>query len=451
MYRLFLASRYALKRPIMLLGMIGVLLGIWSLTVVPGIFSGYLQELRKHLSAASGDLTLITIDRRVPFSKIEKIVMEDPAVEAIAPRLVWYGAITADRPRRPESELPPITSPEEALRDQPKFYQVIGIDWQREDKVTSLRRWIDKVSDAETRLPLGQVAPVSVGSDREEDAPSLLLGQATAEAEDLQRGAKLRLTSGSQRRSGDFHAIDASFTMSGSFSAGFYRYERATAFADIRTMRRLLYPGNEANPESFSEAAIRLKPGRDLDAVRARIERNVRERAEIPERDIVIWTWERKNSSYLDWIESQRGLFRLVLFVLIVVSALLIFVTLLMMVGEKTRDIGILATLGGTRRGIAAVFVFCALIISSIGVALGALLGWVSCRYLDSLNLLLQSQLGIEMFPKQIYGLEHVPYRIEYVSVASFGAAAIALSLLFALWPAWRAASYDPAKALRYD
>ena len=451
MYRLFLASRYVLKRPIMLLGMIGVLLGIWSLTVVPGVFSGYLQQLRKHLSAASGDLTLITIDRRVPYAQIEEIVLEDPAVAAVAPRLVWYGAITADRPRTPESELPPITSPDEAQRDQPKFYQVIGIDWEREDRVTSLRDWIDTVSDPDTRLPLGEVAPVSPGGASEEALPTLLLGQATAEAEDVDRGAKLRLTSGSQRRAGDFHAIDESFTMSGSFSPGFYRYERSTAFADIRTMRQLLYPDEDANPDSFSEAAIRLKPGSDLEAARTRIERNVRERANLPERDIVVVTWERKNASYLEWIESQRGLFRLVLFVLIVVSVLLIFVTLLMMVGEKVRDIGILAALGGTRRGIAMVFVLCALMISTIGVTLGAFLGWLTCRYLDALNLLLQAQLGIELFPKQIYGLEHVPYRIEYASVASFGAAAIALSVLFALWPAWRAASYDPVKALRYD
>ena len=47
------------------------------------------------------------------------------------------------------------------------------------------------------------------------------------------------------------------------------------------------------------------------DDFRARIERNVRERAKLPERDIVVVTWERKNASYLEWIESQRGLFRL--------------------------------------------------------------------------------------------------------------------------------------------
>ena len=56
MYRYFLALRYLLSRPINLLGMIGVTLGVWSLILVVSIFSGFLKVFRAHVQSALGNV-----------------------------------------------------------------------------------------------------------------------------------------------------------------------------------------------------------------------------------------------------------------------------------------------------------------------------------------------------------------------------------------------------------
>jgi ABC-type lipoprotein release transport system permease subunit len=451
-YKLFLAIRYVTRRPIMLLGMIGVTLGLWALTVVPGVFSGYINELGQHLRAASGDITFVTVtstDRPISFERVDSLVQNDPAVLAVAPRIVWYGALLPERAQLPIEQRPPIRTPEEAERSRPKFYQLIGIDWERESQVTSLGKWIHRVKDAERRVEPGEANPMLAREVNGERTPALLLGQAAAEAEALTRDDLVRLTSGRQQMGSEFTPIDQAFVIAGTFSPGFYGYEKATAFVDIQVLRQLLSAGAANNTQVFSEAAILLKPGSDIARVRSRLETYLRENLDSTR--FAILSWKGKNERYLQFIEQQRGLFRLVLFVLIVVAVLLIFVTLLMMVSEKVRDIGTVAALGGTRRGVATIFVLCALMISISGSMLGGFLGWLTCRNLDNVNSLAKSWLDIELFPKQIYGLEHVPYEFDLGSAAIYSASAIALSVLFALWPAWRAASYDPVKALRYD
>ena len=59
MYRLFLAIRYLLTRPVNLLGMGGILISVWALVVVVSLFSGFLQVVEEHVKSASSDICLL--------------------------------------------------------------------------------------------------------------------------------------------------------------------------------------------------------------------------------------------------------------------------------------------------------------------------------------------------------------------------------------------------------
>jgi lipoprotein-releasing system permease protein len=142
---------------------------------------------------------------------------------------------------------------------------------------------------------------------------------------------------------------------------------------------------------------------------------------------------------------------KIVLFVIMVVAGFLIFATLSMMVTEKTRDIGILTAMGATRRGILAIFLICGAFIGLSGCVLGLVAGYFSSIHLNDVNQWVKRQFDVELFPTDIYKLREVPYALDPVWMGQVAIVAMALALLFALIPAWRAARFDPVEALRYE
>ena len=81
------------SRPINLLGIVGVMLGVWALIVVVSIFSGYIREVKQHVNTVSADLVVVNLGNRVRFSKAEEILKADQNVDNCAPRLIWGGLI----------------------------------------------------------------------------------------------------------------------------------------------------------------------------------------------------------------------------------------------------------------------------------------------------------------------------------------------------------------------
>ena len=70
MYRPFLALRYLLTRPINLLGVFGVTLGVWALIVVVSIFSGFLDVVGEHVRSASADISVLYLPQSAGLSEL---------------------------------------------------------------------------------------------------------------------------------------------------------------------------------------------------------------------------------------------------------------------------------------------------------------------------------------------------------------------------------------------
>ena len=93
MYRLFLALRYLLTRPINLLGMAGITISVWALVVVVSLFSGFLQVVELHVHAASADVVVGDLPAWTEWRKVEAALRDDPNVAGVAPRLLHYGIL----------------------------------------------------------------------------------------------------------------------------------------------------------------------------------------------------------------------------------------------------------------------------------------------------------------------------------------------------------------------
>ena len=104
MYRYYLALRYVLSRPINLLGMIGIALGVWALIVVIAIFSGYMREAVRHVAGATADLSiLIASDEMQTDETLTERALEDPNVIGCGRRIVWHGLLIAEGAERPRT------------------------------------------------------------------------------------------------------------------------------------------------------------------------------------------------------------------------------------------------------------------------------------------------------------------------------------------------------------
>ena len=85
------------------------------------------------------------------------------------------------------------------------------------------------------------------------------------------------------------------------------------------------------------------------------------------------------------------------------------------------------------------------------GTLLGLVLGVLIASNAEAIRSFLSSLLGITIFPPEVFFLSSLPSRTNFSEVALIVSVALVLSVLATLYPAWRAAQYDPVEALRYE
>jgi lipoprotein-releasing system permease protein len=116
---------------------------------------------------------------------------------------------------------------------------------------------------------------------------------------------------------------------------------------------------------------------------------------------------------------------------------------LTMLVMDKTREIGILRSMGLSSRAVGRVFVFNGLIIGVVGTALGGVLGWALSVILNKYDLI--------SVPGDVYFISSIPVNIQAGDMVIICIASLLISLLATLYPAWRAATMAPVEAIRHE
>ena len=161
--------------------------------------------------------------------------------------------------------------------------------------------------------------------------------------------------------------------------------------------------------------------------------------------------WTQSNDSFFAAVQVEQNVMFLILTLIIIVAAFNVVSSLIMMVKDKTRDIAVLRTLGAGRGAIMRIFLMCGASVGITGTMLGTVLGVVFCLNIERLRLVLQSATGTTLFDPTVYYLEHLPAKLDAVTVTQVVVMALALSLLATLYPSWRAAKTDPVEALRHE
>jgi lipoprotein-releasing system permease protein len=240
--------------------------------------------------------------------------------------------------------------------------------------------------------------------------------------------------------------LSAKFTIVDFYDSKMNEYDARFVFVPIRKLQELRGMIDPATGVAhFNSIQIRLNPGADLDQVRDRL------RQHFPAQTYVISTWRDKQGALLAAVQMETAVLNVLLFLIIAVAGFGILAIFFMIVVEKTRDIGILKSLGATGRGIMGIFLGYGLSLGIVGAGVGLVLGLLFVRYINEIADVLGRITGRPVFDPSIYYFHRIPTIVDGITVASIVAGAIAIAILASILPARRAARLHPVEALRYE
>jgi ABC-type lipoprotein release transport system permease subunit len=461
-----LAVKYLLSRRVSLLGVGGVALAVWALIVVIGVFSGFVSGIREDIRRSSPDLLLTTLPPNQSYEKLQPAVVATEGVADCSVRLRHYGVYYLR-----EVPFPTLAQLADFRGDESQFVQLLGIDPDHEGKITPIREWIERVKGNEWR-PLDPDRPLHVADELEREGrerhhlpvpppsepyhaqwPGILLGASRGRTLPF-RGDPVDVVTAefASGKADGVLSLQKTFCMVGAFDTHHRLFDEGTALVPVEALRTML--GHDiADADSIdicTDVAIKLAPGADPEATARRIRTAVLPLLPAGSNPEVL-TWQEQNTVFLDAVEHERALMKLVLFAVMLVAAFLIHATLHMMVSTKVKDVGIVLALGGAPRAIGAIFLLAGLVVGVLGCLFGLGIGLLSVVYLNPVNDWMMATFGVEIFPRTLYDLPEVPTRLEAGWIAVVLTSALVLALLAAWRPARKAARLQPVAALAYE
>ena len=411
-YPLFIAGRYLLARRkqaiiyvISLISVLGIIVGVAALVVVLAMMTGFQEQIQAKILGANAHLTIFSGLSGRPVDDCEAVmgrVLRLPPAFAAAPVVYEKGMAT--------SQLNPAGA----------AVLIKGIDPSAERAVTEVA--------SQVRGDLNALSvPGPGGRDR------AILGKDLALNLGVGPGDVIRLIIARANVS-PFLTVPRSreFEVAGTADAGFYDYDSSRIYISLSAARRFV--GLDARQASAIEA--RVKDPARIPQAAAEVQAALGDH-------FYVNNLIQMNRTFFSALRLEKlGMF-IAIGLIVVVAALNIVSTLVLMVMEKVRDIGVLAAMGATAAGIRRIFLLQGIIIGVAGTAVGALLGVSLARMLDRYRLV--------SLPVDVYFIPYVPFHVRPVDVLTVALLSVAVSLLATLYPSWRASQLDPSEGLRYE
>jgi lipoprotein-releasing system permease protein len=408
-YRFLVSGRRLLNLPA-LLSVLGMTLGVASLTVAMGVVSGFEQTLRTAIIDVFGDVMIVRRGERS--QQYESIVAK---VKKLAPEVQY---------------LTPFVSLEGVIVGDGRLAGVLinGVEAQTVEKVLNLR---PRVIGGEFSL-----AKASSRADLNgEKFPSALVGKILAKKFSLKVGDafKVVLPTPSRSDSSRFSPKVMTFVVSGILDLGKADYDERTIITDLRSAQQFAGIG-----ENFSGMRIRLVDSSQASNVSARLSRDL---------GTQYWTmdWSEVNRNLFEAVKVERVVIFFVILIMVIAASFNISSNLFVSVLRKYSDIAILRAMGFSAGDVRKVFLLQGLFFGVIGTAAGLALGFLLGEAF------VIAQRYMILLPVETYQIDHVGVQMRGSDIMFVVVAALLVCVVSTYVPARRGAKLDPVEGLRYE
>lgn len=405
-FELHIALRYLLAKRkqafisvISLISTLGVTVGVTALVVALALTTGLQDELRDKILGSYPHVFVWKRGGQTDYHADTQKLRQLPHVLGAAPTILGKALVSA--------------------AGESAFISLKGIDPALEPSVTALG----------AAMRSGTLAALTPS---EADAPdSILLGTDLATQLGVATGDALTMMTGEGTLSPmGMIPRQRKLRVAGTFNLGFYEVDSGTGLVSLDVAKRLL------GKDDIDAIQLRLD---DLYAARE-VSRVIEERmpGEYTAQD-----WTVMNQSLFSALWLEKMAISAAICLIVMVAALNIVASLVLLVMEKHRDIGILKTMGASARSVTIVFMLQGLIIGILGTTVGAMAGVVLAEIFDRYRLI--------RLPVDVYQVSYLPFKVLPGDLAMVMGAAVLICFLATIYPSRQAARLDPAQALRYE
>ena len=401
---LFIALRYLRSRRhsgfisfITLIAVVGVTLGVAALIITLSVLGGFERTIKENVISFTAHLQLVGFQNQLlpnPRQAMETVLSEYPEVKNIAPYISREGMIRS-------------TATTDGVL-------IKGVDPNND------------ISAAKTHLIEG----VYGLDQRERGSEGIILGRRLAQRLEVSVGDRVMLMAlgGSSVTLSQTRVMQ--FEVRGLYETGMAEYDETYVYVNLTNAQRLFAVG-----PMVSGFDILMH---DLDSL-DNTAHTLPERLGYP---YYARTTYQMNRNLFTWIELQKKPIPIIIGLIIIVATVNIIGTLLMMVMEKGKEIGILRTLGTNRKKLMSIFLAQGMFIGLVGVVLGNVIAFLVCW--------LEMKYRVISLPSGIYFMTHVPIDLKAVNFILVSVLALLMCFLSSLIPSRIAARRDPIRMIKF-
>jgi lipoprotein-releasing system permease protein len=409
-YELFIARRYLRARRktgfinlITYISIFGVAIGVAALIIVLTVMNGFEEEVRSRIIGFDSHVRV----RRYHNDPIEEYrayldtIQTIPHVTGASPYIMDKGLIRHGQ--------------------RSTFVFMKGTD----------QELVTQVSDLEKNIVQGDLELGKAVAKDSTILPGIVLGRWVADELMADVGDKVILISAKGVRSVFQQPEVKQFVVTGLFETGFFEFDNTFLYVSLESAQELLRMGDRViGIEVSLDDMYKAKEVADV----------IDEKIGFPQFSM---TWFELKRNLFSWMELEKWAMFIILCLIILVAAFNIISTLIMVVMEKTREIGILKAMGATSKSVLRIFIYEGIVVGVIGTVLGCVIGYALCA--------LQIRYDFISIPGDVYFINSLPMKMQTLDFVWISGAALIICLVASLYPAKRASRLVPVDAIRYE